>query len=684
MTDRRQQLDEVGRLTGLLVEGALAADDRRRLETLLLADDALLDYYQDYLDVHCLLHWQHGLENSGQWPVASGRRVVSGEWRVASVAEYPESTDSRIPESPEINLQISKSPNLQIPARHSPLTTLHYWAISYSVATVLLAVALLGAWSYTITHPDPDSLAIKNSRRVTPSGGTADKTSDFTFVGRVSGMVDCQWADDATATYAGAGVALNRRYALKSGLMELTYDSGAKVILQGPCEYKVESARGGFLQMGKLVARVGAGGGGRGTGTSLPSPFGRGVGGEGFGRGVGGEGFGTHSQPALTLTPSQRERELKTNPSPLSPLPSPLFTVHTPTALVEDLGTEFGVEVAATGETASHVFQGKVVMKVEGAGDGGRGTGDESANPESPNPRIPNPEIILSAGQSARVDKDKTSGELKLVSGDRAALSAQEKFVLDIPRPERLLDLLDVVAGGNGWTSRREHGIDATSGAVDFEFAERRREGEGKYLPVAWSKLIDGVFIPNGASGAVQLDSAGHVFDAFPETSNLTYGSLWSRAAELDDSQMPNQRKHWIYLIGRCRELTPDNRGLLSFCPNVGITFDLEAIRSRNVSLRPARLKAVLGMGDVRPYYPSAGNLADFWVFIDGRLAFKRAKLSPQDGAVKIDVAIGRDDRFLTLVSTNAEGSRSCDWVVLGDPVLPMISVKTEDRKEEQ
>ena len=43
--------------------------------------------------------------------------------------------------------------------------------------------------------------------------------------------------------------------------MEITYDSGAKVILQGPCTYEVESARGGFLSLGKLTARVEKGGG---------------------------------------------------------------------------------------------------------------------------------------------------------------------------------------------------------------------------------------------------------------------------------------------------------------------------------------------------------------------------------------------------------------------------------------
>ena len=38
----------------------------------------------------------------------------------------------------------------------------------------------------------------------------------------------------------------------------------------------------------------------------------------------------------------------------------PLFSVRTPTAVVTDLGTEFGVEVNRSGTTRSHVFQGRV------------------------------------------------------------------------------------------------------------------------------------------------------------------------------------------------------------------------------------------------------------------------------------------------------------------------------------
>jgi hypothetical protein len=418
-------------LVGRLADDQLDGEARTRLLQLLREDPSARAYYLDYMELHAQLYWKHsgpqaaGIGNreamerglgtlatsgrevecrepradsgewrvesegiGGQWPVDSGQGVTSGEWRVASEAEYPE--------SPVFNLQISKSPNLQTPAFHSPLSTLHYWAISYAVATVFLAIALLGAWSYTITHPAPDSLATRNSRSGTHTTGTEKEPSQFTFVGRVSGMVDCQWSDETTATSPGAGVALNRRYALKSGLMEISYDSGAKVILQGPCDYRIESARGGFLGVGKLVARV------------------------------------TNAKPQATAAPSENPKSqipsLQIH-SPLATRHSPLFSVRTPTALVEDLGTEFGVEVRESGDTASHVFQGQVRVKVEGKWDGGRGAGDK--NPESPNTQIPNREIILSAGQSARVKKDGNKSP-RIVREEKASIAAA--FVQHLPR----------------------------------------------------------------------------------------------------------------------------------------------------------------------------------------------------------------------------------------------------------
>ena len=67
-------------------------------------------------------------------------------------------------------------------------------------------------------------------------------------------------------------VPVGAKYSLASGFMEITYDSGAKVILQGPCTYEVESALGGFLSVGKLTARVEKGREERGEGREAAYP----------------------------------------------------------------------------------------------------------------------------------------------------------------------------------------------------------------------------------------------------------------------------------------------------------------------------------------------------------------------------------------------------------------------------
>jgi hypothetical protein len=345
---------ELTALMELLCEGTIQPAQRDRLEELLRTDRDAKLYYVAYMDLHAQMQWlTRGQETgtSGQWPVVSGQRVASDEWRVESEIQHPKTQDPR----PKTSI-----PNLQIPTLHSPLSTLHYWAISYSVATVLLAVFLLGAWSYTITHPNADSLAVKNNRGTTLSAANEKDPSQFIFVGRVSGMVDCQWADEATATFPGAAVALNRRYALKSGLMEITYDSGAKVILQGPCEYTIASARGGFLKVGKLVARV--------------------------------ESRESRIESAKPQAANQKSeiRNQKSH-SRLSTLDSRLFTVRTPTALVEDLGTEFGVEVDRSGATRSHVFEGSIAVRT------------------SANSRQPTASLRLTAGESARVAADENN-----------------------------------------------------------------------------------------------------------------------------------------------------------------------------------------------------------------------------------------------------------------------------------
>ncbi len=333
--------------------------------------------------------------------------------------------------------------------------------------------------------------------------------------------------------------------------------------------------------------------------------------------------------------------------------PSSLFSVRTPTAIVTDLGTEFGVEVDQEGGTTSSVFRGRV--KVQTVGDG------QSNN------------IVLRANESARVEMDKKTGRPLIVTG--VAIGAAPEFARRLYEPPKFLDLLDVVAGGNGTGKARGCGIDPLSGNRQFELLDDWRHGYGDYRRVRWNSLIDGVFVPVDSLEPVQLDSAGHTFDGFPSISGATGGPVWTRGAEV----MPEQYAHgWIYDIGPSRQFMPEGRGLMSLPPNKGLTFDLEAARKIFPEVRPARFRAVAGLGDYLAAHPDAkgeNGMADVWVFVDGRLKFKRLKLLPQDGPFPINLELGPKDRFLTLVSTDAGNTIARDCVVFGDPVLDMAPI---------
>lgn len=96
---------------------------------------------------------------------------------------------------------------------------------------------------------------------------------------------------------------------LKSGLVELRYDCGASVLLEGPAVLQIDSASSARLVRGRLTARV--------------------------------------EKPA-----GGQAEELSVR----------LFSVHTPQASVHDLGTEFGVEVRERGAADVHVFDGLVEL----------------------------------------------------------------------------------------------------------------------------------------------------------------------------------------------------------------------------------------------------------------------------------------------------------------------------------
>ena len=291
MNDHAIHLDRVFDLTGAICDEGASQDEFMELDSIMLVDRGAFRCYLGYCQLHSALRLElrahraaHAVfEQIGIRPTA----IESNELDIVR-AEAPASP---------VSVFLSN-------AYHDTIGYFsHEIPFSFLVGAALTSLLVLIAWLVPVSSPveigdNKSSMPLVAQRQFTPE-------SKMEIVGRITGMADVKWADINASTETGNGVLLGRKYVLSSGLMEITYDTGAKVILQGPVTYEVESKNGGFLPIGKLTGKV--------------------------------------------------EVEAAKG-----------FSVRTPTATVTDLGTEFGVEVGKTGITETHVFLGKVRLERHG------------------------------------------------------------------------------------------------------------------------------------------------------------------------------------------------------------------------------------------------------------------------------------------------------------------------------
>jgi hypothetical protein len=312
MSENHDAADELRELLAALREDAITDLQAQRLTALLRDDREARRMYVRYMAIEAHLH-------------GGG-------------------TDSRFSEDEQV-AACDNSPGVatcppiivQNPAGFSfPVAVFGGFAFSYAAAAVIVAIGLLIGWACRVSPPqfDHSEVAMKTTR-----------TKDFSVpdvkkvvVGQITGLIECRWANPHEAPVGYDRITLGRKYDLVSGLMEISYNTGAKVILQGPCTYEVESTTGGYLAAGRLTAKVEKKreGGRRKADQKYQSP------------------------------------NLQISKSPNLESPSPLFSVRTPTAVVTDLGTEFGVEVDGSGVSSAHVFQGKIEVRTIGGATDGR------------------------------------------------------------------------------------------------------------------------------------------------------------------------------------------------------------------------------------------------------------------------------------------------------------------------
>jgi hypothetical protein len=254
-------------------------------------------------------------------------------------------------------------------------------ALTFGAVLAIRGIPRHNGGQVTVNH--------KSDEAKPSSSAPVANTQPSPVVATITKMVECRCAADSPAPRLRDCVEVGRQFDLEAGLLEITYDTGAKVILHGPVSYKVRSNNSGFLAYGDLTGVV-------------------------------------EKQAGMDNVAAEEHDLFGCRP----PLPDPpQFTVRTPEADVIDLGTEFGVRVGRAGRTESHVFRGQV--KVGIATSGGTAAGAANAH-----------EIVLNANESIRVDKHPDGDPLVIVrEGAKSPAEFVREGQLDAAEPQPLKPL---------------------------------------------------------------------------------------------------------------------------------------------------------------------------------------------------------------------------------------------------
>jgi len=249
MSEPSDPFEELGLLAAACCDGAITPDQAARLEALADESPEARRYLLRYVQLHGELYWDHA--------AGAGRNPL------ADLAPPPAET----------------------PPKRGLGHTARRMKWIAAAAAVLLAVA--AGWLVSVYHD-----GMENGRPSAPP-----------VVARITGTVDAKWSEVDKQPADGTDLTAGQELMLRDGLAEITFSSGARVILEGPAEFAVSttdgsSLEGGYLARGHLAAKVPAGAEG--------------------------------------------------------------FAVRTPAATVVDLGTEFGLAVEEDGQSEIHVFAGTV------------------------------------------------------------------------------------------------------------------------------------------------------------------------------------------------------------------------------------------------------------------------------------------------------------------------------------
>lgn len=281
-------MEELRGLLARMCDDQMTDNDRSRLNQILDMHAAARSYYLKYVAIHSSLAAMAGSASAADAQLAVERITLE---RFAGRTGPPLAPCDMEP------LQLERPERWQ---------TVMRWAMGISaVAALTMAAWWLAprvrndAWQANVVLAGGQESAAVDFAEDAPACNQPS-VAEVTYVSNAA-----VWQNPNGSFTLSSRVRAGENLALERGQVELTYSSGAKLLLTGPSEFLVRRA-GGKLRRGELVARVPQAGHG--------------------------------------------------------------FTIETPHGKVVDLGTEFGVVVDDFGVSQVSVFEGKVETLPIGAG----------------------------------------------------------------------------------------------------------------------------------------------------------------------------------------------------------------------------------------------------------------------------------------------------------------------------
>jgi hypothetical protein len=240
--------NELHRLMGRVCNGALTEDDAQRLDAVLSNDEAARRTYNNYMFLHAELYTEHAsleaVESGGTCELRIADCELAGDSDRISQHAY----NADVLEGVLTAVNSQSETNSPAGKRRKPVAWLF-------VAAALIGAAAVSSWL--------TSVASRNSASPTASVTATDPADAGSAlpeaapaVARITATRNCLWQDSTHGIGFGSRLHPGQRLDLVAGLVEITFDDGAAVVLEGPATFDVRASGEAHLHDGRLSAIV--------------------------------------------------------------------------------------------------------------------------------------------------------------------------------------------------------------------------------------------------------------------------------------------------------------------------------------------------------------------------------------------------------------------------------------------